>query len=77
MQRIRFLAEQNPSKRLIVLIIGLPQEKGKKPLVKANGFSAQNAHLLPSRYRIADGVFTFTTGYLMRKEKTLFLLSPP
>lgn len=30
----------------------------KEPsLIKINGFSVQNAHLLPSRYQRADGVF--------------------
>lgn len=77
MQRISSFAEQNPSMRVIVFIIGLSQEKETSSLVKANGLSAQNAHLLPSRYIIADGAFTFPTGYLMRKKRGLALLSLP
>jgi hypothetical protein len=39
-----------------------------------DSLSAWNTHLLPSRYQNADGVFTFPTGYLMRKKG---VSSPP
>ena len=72
-----FFCKTESSNETNCFVIGLSQAKKKPSHIKANGFSPQNSHPLPSRYWIADGVVPLPAGCLMKKEKGPTPLASP